>query len=429
MNKLALFLTLFEYTDVKISEQFDELKIVLKSETYKKLDAFTFVSALDFLNPRDKIHISFVVDEGEPVDYYSDDNSDEFLSELDGKLSVIEDEKIEITIRVIKSIIDGTISIYSYSDFLIFLKGLAIQAVFHEFNTYLRKENFLIFEYQTQETEVKTKSIWFVNLEYSGIPEKFDRISIVNKAKSSCHYNFLSKFTLLADDFLPISSNSNELDDILNRLAIIVSIVFLYDITNLQNDKLDFRLNGYKSISGTIDLRLVKNDKERQYYKIYQWVYESGNFIDKIGLARNIISLHLESVDHTDLKGDPFRSIQSSYKVYEKQNIKQYVEIRNKISDQLLSFHDRANKIIETFASGFQKSAFALITFYISAIILKMLNKDKLIEIFTIDAAVLSTAFILCSAIYYLYLIGKSKHKGKDLKIITMMLRSDIQTC
>lgn len=404
MSKLSLFLALFEYSDVKITEQFDEFKIVLKSETHKKLEASTFIHCLDFLNSRDKLQLSFVVDEGEPIDYYSDVDPADFLSELDSKLSIVEDEKIEITIRVIKNIVNGIISIYSYSDFFIFLKGLTVQAIFHEFNSYIQKENYLIFEYQTQETVIKTKSIWFVNIDYSGIPEKLDRDSIINKAKSSCHYNFLSKFVLLAEDFLPTTSDSNDLDDMMNRLAIVLSIVFLYDITNLQNDKLDYRLNGYKSISGNEDLSLVKADKELQYYKIYNWVYDSGNFVDKIGLARNIISLHLDNVDHTDLKGDPFRSIQSSYKVYEKQNIKQYVEIRNKISDQLLNFHDRANKIIETFASGFQKSALALITFYISAIILKVLNKDKLIEIFTIDAAVLSTAFILCSVVYYFVL-------------------------
>jgi hypothetical protein len=404
MSKLSHFLTLFEYTDASITEQFDELKIVLKSESHKKIAASVFADTLGFLNSRDKLYLSFIVDEGEPIDYYSDDDSTDFLSELESKLSIVDDEKIEITIRIIKNIVGGVISIYCYTDFLNFLKGLPVQIVFHEFNTYLQKENFLIFESQTDEPLTMTKSFWFVNIGYSGLPDKIDRSSIINRAKTACHYNFLPKFALLVEDFLPINSGSKDLEDLMNRLATILSIVFLYDITNLQNDLLEYRLNGYKSLSGTADLRLIKADPEFQYYKIYNWVYDSGNFIDKIGLARNIISLHLENVDRTELKGDPFQSIQSSYKVYEKQNIKQYIEVRNKISDQLLSFHDRANKIIETFASGFQKSALALITFYISAIILKVLNKDKLIEVFTIDAAVLSSAFILCSVVYYFVL-------------------------
>jgi hypothetical protein len=66
-----------------------------------------------------------------------------------------------------------------------------------------------------------------------------------------------------------------------------------------------------------------------------------------------------------------------------------------------LSFHDRANKILENFAAGFQKSALALISFYISAIILKTLNKDKLVDVFTWDAALLSTAFVFGAWLYF----------------------------
>ena len=101
------------------------------------------------------------------------------------------------------------------------------------------------------------------------------------------------------------------------------------------------------------------------------------------------------------MKGNPFQSIQSSFKVYEKQNIKQYIEVRNKISDQLLDFNNRANKVIETFASGFQKSALALISFYISAIVIRVLSKGDFVNVFSIDATLLSIAFIGGSFVYY----------------------------
>jgi hypothetical protein len=136
-----------------------------------------------------------------------------------------------------------------------------------------------------------------------------------------------------------------------------------------------------------------------QYHLIYDWIYQSGNLVDKLGLARNIISLHTKNPPA--LTGDVYQSTLSSYKIYEKQNIKQYIEIRNKISDQLLEFNNRANKLIETFASGFNKSALALITFYISSIVLKVLGKGEFINVFTPDATLLSIAFISGSYIYY----------------------------
>jgi hypothetical protein len=187
---------------------------------------------------------------------------------------------------------------------------------------------------------------------------------------------------------------------IIYSLTTILSIIYLYDITTITESELAFKLNGYKSINGSIEFSQLKVDVGYQYYNIYKWVYNSGNFNDKLGLARNIISLHLKLGSGVQMHGDPYRSLQSSYKVYEQDNIKQYIAIRNNISDQLLNFHDRANKIVESFASGFQKSGLALISFYISAIILKVLTKDKLIEVFTLDSSVLSTAFILCSLLY-----------------------------
>jgi hypothetical protein len=102
------------------------------------------------------------------------------------------------------------------------------------------------------------------------------------------------------------------------------------------------------------------------------------------------------------LRGETLASIQSGFKVYEKQNIKQYIEIRNKISDQLLDFNNRANKVIETFAGGFQKSALALITFYFSAIAIKVFGKGDFENVFSPDITLLSITFIVGSFLYFL---------------------------
>jgi hypothetical protein len=175
----------------------------------------------------------------------------------------------------------------------------------------------------------------------------------------------------------------------------------LFDITSLNENRLEYKINGYKSIKGVIDVKAIPSQGVEEYFSIYQWVYSGGNLNDKIGLARNIISLHFEKAGEVALKGSPFQSIQSSYKVYEKQNIKQYIEIRNKISDQLLDFNNRANKIIESFASGFQKSALALVTFYFSAIAIKVLGQGQFLNVFTLDATLLAIAFLAGSLVYY----------------------------
>lgn len=399
---LTPFAALFHYDEVLVKETFEEVIIKLSSSSYKSIGVESFNEVVDLLEPRDTLEISYIIGEGTPLNFSSGGNAEVFIKHIDRLNQIREQEEISIEIKVTKEVVNGLLSVYSYAELILFLEGLSIQSLFFEFNRLLKSNPFLIFENQSAGPTIKTRSIWFTNKGFLGIPEIIDRATVLNKAKTACHYNFLADFVVLPVDFMLIVKDCNKLTDLFSRLTISAAVMFLYDISVLAGSKLNYKLNGYKSITGDADLTKLKADPESQYYKIYDWVYESGNFIDKIGLARNIISLHLDNNNSIELKGDPFQSIQSSYKVYEKQNIKQYIEIRNKISDQLLSFHDRANRIIETFAGGFQKSALALITFYTSAIALKILNKDKLIEVFTLDASVLSTSFILCSAGYYI---------------------------
>lgn len=398
---LLPLVSLFSYNSCVIQESLEEVNIELHSDIYKALEIGSLEAAFDSVNQRDALLISFFFGDSDPKEFSLRSNADEFIGDVDRLNAIRQDEEIKVVIKIFKKLEASIISVYAYPSFLAFLESLSIQAIFHDFNQYIKKSNFLVFEHQSDEKISKSRSIWFVNKGFLELPEEIERSVLINKAKTSCHYNFLAEFILVPQDFFLNVRDCDKVAHLFNRLAIISSIVFLFDITVISNSKLEYKINGYKSITGDVHLKQIITNSENQYYKIYDWVYDSGNFNDKIGLARNIISLHLEGKDKVELKGDPFQSIQSSYKVYEKQNIKQYIEIRNKISDQLLSFHDRANKIIETFASGFQKSALALITFYTSAIVLKILNRDKLIEVFTIDAAILSTGFILCSGGYY----------------------------
>jgi len=175
----------------------------------------------------------------------------------------------------------------------------------------------------------------------------------------------------------------------------------LFDITDLNEDTFIFRINGYKSINGSIDTS-QQFDYSPDYFSIYNWVYNGGNLFDKIGLARNIISLHFVKSGELTLQDNSYQSVKSNFNVYEKQNIKQYIEIRNKVSDQLLDFNNRANKIIETFGSGFQKSALALVTYYASTIVLRVLGSGSYTNIFTFDATVLAMIFLIVSFVYFL---------------------------
>lgn len=356
---------------------------------------------LGFLQKRDSLSFTITDDGDDPLSFYSVSPELEFLSKLKRLQELyLGDERVEAELTIHKKKANDTLTIYDLHTFITTISEKTITQALAVFTRAFSSANELIFEVLNLDKGFHTSTVFFCPIGSAIAYPTITRSKVLEDVRSLSYFTNSTSFPLIPDDFKIINHNSlyEPFCARLEFLSSILAVVFLFDITSLTNNTLSYKLNGYKTLKGEVELTTLTNFEG--YYKIYQWTFNSGNLFDKLGLARNIVSLHLSSGDLT-LKGEPFQSIQSSYKVYEKQNIKQYIEIRNKISDQLLAFNERANKVIETFASGFQKSALALIGFYISAFAVKALGKGEYKNVFTLDAALLSAALIGGAYIYY----------------------------
>lgn len=394
------------YSLKSVSENDEDFVCELSATEFLVSDVASIEDSFNFLQPNDQLTFIITFGDLDPISFFSSisDFSD-FNVKLEAEYRHLGDsELINADFRINKKNIAGSISIYDLSTFTETLDVLSYSEAFVIFNRVLKRNSFVNFEVLNLGSSFGTRSISFSQAGTTA-PNQYwaERRNRLDSILSVSNYTNFGEHTLTPDDFeMQVASHTHDqLCLIFNRYSVLLSIIYLFDITSLKNNELEFKINGYKSIKGKIDLKTFELEKEKEYFDIYNWVYTSGNLNDKIGLARNIISLHFEKSGEIKLKGHPYQSILSSYKVYEKQNIKQYIEIRNKISDQLLDFNNRANKLIENFASGFQKSALALISFYISAIVIRVLGKGDFVSVFTFDATMLSCAFILGSYIYY----------------------------
>ncbi len=363
-----------------------------------------FSHLLTFCNPNDQLSFTVEFGEANPVTFHSA-KADfvDFKTKLEYEYSHQESEPIKATFKINKKNIASNISIYDLETFSNTIGKLTVAQTFVIFNRVLADTSFVNFKVLHLEKPFNTATIFFTPAGDTKPTYIFtDRHKRLDSVLTASNYTNIKEHNLTPDDFEMQIENPeyNKLCMLFYRYSALLSVIYLFDITTLNENQLEFKINGYKSIKGIIDVsQTIKGTEE--YFNIYNWVYGGGNLNDKIGLARNIISLHFLQSGEIGLKGNPFQSIQSSFKVYEKQNIKQYIEVRNKISDQLLDFNNRANKVIETFASGFQKSALALISFYISAIVIRVLSKGDFVNVFSIDATLLSIAFIGGSFVYY----------------------------
>lgn len=399
--------TLFPVYSVQNStENIQELKASLKASQFQTVKKELLESKFNFLQDRDSIHISITFGESDPVILNSSKIIDfeGFIKGLEQEALHLDDEAILILITINKLVKDSSCTIYDFQSFVRTLNGYDLSQVFQIFSKLFELGQFFRFKIFGLREVFYTSSICFEPISgNTKVQENLKRKEIFDYFKAQCHFSNVEHFNLIPSDFKLIikDEEQSEFNQLFSRYANLISIIYLFDITSINGNSIEYKINGYKSIKGISDIANLHLTEFDEYFNIYEWVYNGGNLTDKIGLSRNIISLHFRTVGELYLQGNVFQSVKSSFKVYEKQNIKQYIEIRNKISDQLLDFNNRANKIVETFASGFQKSTLAMISFYISAIVIRVLSKGDFVNIFSLDATILSLAFLSGSIIYY----------------------------
>lgn len=397
-----------EYSLISASENGEVFTCRLSAAKFAPPNLADVQKAFTFVRTRDQFSFAVAFGNSGPISFFSKTTGlQDFLPQLISEHKYQETDPISVTIEITKTKETNRITIYDLETFISTLKELSIAQTFGLFDKVLRNSSSVEFEVLGLDAPFRTGTLSFQPFgSVNTMSSSADRIKLLETLGSVCYFTNIEEYKLVPEDFKIVtqSSKHKEFCSQLDKYAALLSVVFLFDITSLYKNDLQFRLNGYKSIKGEIDLGSNSLLGVDEYFSIYQWVYAGGNLSDKIGLARNIISLHFEKQGELALKGNVFQSIQSSHKVYEKQNIRQYIEIRNKISDQLLDFNNRASRIIETFASGFQKSALAIISFYFSAIALKVLAKGDVANVFTLDVTVLSLAFLAGSVVYFMVL-------------------------
>ncbi len=342
---------------------------------------------------------------GDITFFSSINNAGEFLNDIKEKaIQIDEGDIVNLKIVIEKKIVLNTISIYSLDSFSDYLMSLSFEQLLKTLFTISENQGLI---FRSSEIVGATSTTLFKfcpinDTDHFNADLDF-RQNRIGKIQGNVYTSHLSSFSLISDDFIFISAEPSlhRIQYLFKRIAFGLFIVSIYDITNIEDDKVFFKLNGYKAINGLVNLSTVLFEQYYdEYHLIYNWVYGTNNVNDRLGLARNIISLHLDTPGEVGLKGKVFQSVLSSYKVYEKQNVKQYIEIRNKISDQLLDFNKRATQIVDSFASGFQKSSITVLTLFSSILGIKLLSNTKVTYLFTFYSTVLSLVFLIISILY-----------------------------
>ncbi|MGO9018137.1 MAG: hypothetical protein ACLQVJ_07265 [Syntrophobacteraceae bacterium] len=380
---------------------------------------------------RDKIVLYISVDGGEALLCNSKSMSNDigaFISELNDKKQVSEeDSQFEIRLSIDKvADKDGT-SIYSLDQFSRFLLSLDLVGVLHVMVRLFSGSDTVTFDCLEDIDSFYTESIRFCHKD-STAPSHCTTLNTAKKVglrvyqTDTCHFTNASEYKFVPDDFflLQRSVKFQQLNQLLDKLALFFCIIFIFDVSTIEEQTLlSFKLNGYRMIRSSLDFTSVNVPQEvlNDYFNLYKWIYTEGNLNDKIGLARNIISLQVINNDPSNILGSVAKSTLSSYEIYLKDNIRQYIEVKNKVDEFLTQSSKDASKIVEDLAKSYKNSFLAFSSFFTSVIILRLLSKGEFSEVLTKDITFLSLGILIISFVIlisstYEVCQGKSRFIG-----------------
>ena len=122
-----------------------------------------------------------------------------------------------------------------------------------------------------------------------------------------------------------------------------------------------------------------------------------------MSIARNLISLNCTDTEKLILNPSTLDAIKSNFKIFEKDNVRQYIKVRNEVSKTLLDLQDKVNSTVETFAGDFRKNVVGLGTFFLTLVVVRVVSHGDWNGGFTTQIVFLSFIFIVLSFIILYY--------------------------
>jgi len=318
-------------------------------------------------------------------------------------------ESVRLVYTIHKAKKNKVLSVYDQSLLLAFLKELAVMQFMNLF--YDNLGNGLVLEIWGAVCDrFSSNSIAAVG-KGDAIPQLHGNTD--NKERRGeciqyCQWNNNLAGLLPNDVFIVNGDKNGCFASLFEQVCILLSVCYIADFSSVDQSGIKIRMSGYRTIVAEKQSILMKNfsfDKAsvEQWYKIYNWCYTGGYTAERLTIARNIISLNCPQPDILSLNASTLAAIESNFKIFEKDNVRQYIKVRNDVSKTLLELQEKVNTIVEGFTGDFRKSVITLGTFFLTIVVVRVIAKGDMYGAFTTNIFLLSLVFIVLSAINLIY--------------------------
>ncbi|MBJ97712.1 hypothetical protein [Mesonia aquimarina] len=377
----------------------------------------------------DEWSLTITLNEDENLLTCSNSIDHSFVSEYNG-LQLLPDDKLSIKLEIYKNTRKANRNVYCEKAFNEWVQSRSAIELLKTTSSDIKRNGFVNFNI------IENKQAYL----YSKRIRVNDSTSVNKNLKAYPEYSNFdqnNEYPYIGSDFRVSEKKVScpFLQSRLTNLSNLFSITSLFDVTYLQGENLFYQLKGYKFFQGKIPAKDL-TEKYDIYSKINNWIFDdSANIADKLGISKNIISLHI-TANNIILNDSVFSSILSGHKIYLKENVSQYLKVRSKINDELADILKEIRSSLQELRTNYQKSNFLYISFFMSVYVIRTLIKKDFEQIFTKDTTVLFFAFIGISVIYLIYTIWsvitmrdriKKHYQNVKSKNLDIMEKSDIE--
>ena len=108
-------------------------------------------------------------------------------------------------------------------------------------------------------------------------------------------------------------------------------------------------------------------------------------------------------------------SIQSNYNLYLKDNVAQYLELKNKVAEFISDIVSRTGEYATELLDKFKANMIAVFGFLFSVVIADIVSDQPLDNIFTKDITVIMELILAGSVVYLFICYGQSKYQIKKV--------------
>lgn len=315
-------------------------------------------------------------------------------------------EEVTVTYTVTKRKVSNVLSVYNEDLFLEFMEGQSLMSFLAGVNNRHTGELVLEMVGKPDYTSFCSLSICIVGERHvSHLPLLDNRDGRITIRKSYCQWN-RNDLALIPEDIYTTSTDSN-LAILFRKVACLLSAMYVCDSSIISN-ALEMRLCGYRTMNSVINVQLLR-DLENvdllcdRWFAIYDWCYTGGYSSDRISIARNVISLNIPVGDIIKVNETTLQAIKSNFKIFEQDNVRQYIKVRNEVSNLLLELQTKVNGIVEGFTGEFKKNIIAIFSFFLTVVVVRVIAKGDFLGGFSNPVIFLSFIFIGISAVLLIY--------------------------